>query len=199
MLPFPAGYKHDLSLVTDDNLPRLISPPGYPTVTEWASYSDALGGSSVYAVRLHTIVGRWQALQGTVDPDVIRNATVLGAQYLWDRTASSQSAALLWNTTEPFSPANGWSGSVLCLGRPTDESARALVFQNFQVPCISLVDPLTGERRDVIVKAGFLLPEVVRSATIVTGDDQKRVRNCETYPRRSRESGETDRRVFSAL
>jgi hypothetical protein len=38
---------HDLSLITDNNLPALVSPPGYPVVSEWASYSAALAGSNV--------------------------------------------------------------------------------------------------------------------------------------------------------
>ncbi|CDM28444.1 unnamed protein product [Penicillium roqueforti FM164] len=72
---------------------------------------------------------------------VKRNATVIGTQYLCDRTTYSQSTSLLWKTKELFSPADGLSGSVLCLGRPTDESSWAVVFQNFQVICTKLVDP----------------------------------------------------------
>ncbi|CDM29004.1 unnamed protein product [Penicillium roqueforti FM164] len=30
----------------------------------------------------------------------------------------------VWENDEPFSPADEWSESVLCLGRPTDESSR---------------------------------------------------------------------------
>ncbi|KAJ5957888.1 hypothetical protein N7501_012167 [Penicillium viridicatum] len=45
-LPYPAGYRHDLNLITDDNLPTLISPPGHPVVSEWASYSTATSTQS---------------------------------------------------------------------------------------------------------------------------------------------------------
>jgi hypothetical protein len=183
----------------DDNLPQLISPPGYPSVSGWASYSAALAGSDVYVTRMNTVVGKWLILEGTVDPNAIRNATVLGTQYLWDRTAYLQTASLLWKTKEPFSPADGWSGSVLCLGRPTDKSSRAIVFQNFQVPCTTLVNPESGANHQVIVKGGFLLPESIRSSKIATSDDQHRGRNSDTYPRRSREHAGSDRRVFSAL
>ncbi|CAG7990198.1 unnamed protein product [Penicillium nalgiovense] len=170
-LPYPAGYRHDLSLITDDKLPALVSPPGYPVVSEWASYSTALAGSDVYAVRMNTAVGRWPPLQSTIDPNAIRNATVIGTEYLWDRTARSQTASLLWTTTEPSTPAIGWSGSVLCLGRPTDQSSKAIVFQNFEVQCYSVIDPMTGKSKDMIVKAGLLLPESVRSSTIVSSKD----------------------------
>ncbi|OQD62979.1 hypothetical protein PENPOL_c010G03975 [Penicillium polonicum] len=82
-LPYPAGYRHDLSLITDDNLPTLISPPGHPVVSEWTSYST----TDAYAVRMNTVVGRWLLVQGTIYPNAIRNATVIGTEYLWDRTA----------------------------------------------------------------------------------------------------------------
>ncbi|KAJ5666055.1 uncharacterized protein N7477_008503 [Penicillium maclennaniae] len=199
VLPFPAGYRHDVSLIMDDDLPQLVSPPGYPAVSGWASYSAALAGSDVYVTRMNTVVGRWLLLEGTVDPNAIRNATVIGTQYLWDRTAYSQTASLLWKTKEPFSPADGWSGSVLCLGRPTDESSLAVVFQNFQVPCTTLVNPESGKYQQVPVKGGFLLPESIRSSKIVTSNDQHRGRDSDTYPRRSRERASSDRRVFSTL
>ncbi|KAJ5791593.1 uncharacterized protein N7518_008604 [Penicillium psychrosexuale] len=199
VLPFPAGYRHDLSLIMDDELPQLISPPGYPAVSEWASYSTVLAGSDVYVVRMNTVVGRWALLEGTVDPNAIRNATVIGTQYLWDRTAHSQTASLLWKTKEPFSPADGWSGSVLCLGRPTDESSQAVVFQNFEVLCTTFVELEPGRTQDVLVKGGFLLPESIRSSQIVISNDEHRGRNSDTYPRRRTERAVLDRRVFSAL
>ncbi|KAJ5940132.1 hypothetical protein N7516_000300 [Penicillium verrucosum] len=43
-LPYRAGYRHDLSLIIDNNLPTLVSPPGYPVVSEWASYSASQSG-----------------------------------------------------------------------------------------------------------------------------------------------------------
>lgn len=140
-------------------------------MSEWASYSTALAGSDVYAVRMNTAVGRWPPLQSTIDSNAIRNATVIGTEYLCDQTARSQTASLLWTTTEPSTPAIGWSGSVLCLGRPTDQSSKAIVFQNFEVQCYSVIDPMTGKSKDMIVKAGLLLPESVRSSTIVSSKD----------------------------
>ncbi|KAJ5690359.1 hypothetical protein N7462_004751 [Penicillium macrosclerotiorum] len=199
VLPYPAGYRHDLSLITDDDLPALVSPPGYPVVSEWASYSTALAGSDVYVVRMNTVVGKWRLLRGIIDPNAIRNATVIGTEYVWDRTAGSQNASLLWTATEPFTPTIGWSGSVLCLGRPTDRSSMAVVFQNFEEDFYSFINPMTGESTEVIVKGGFLLPESVRSSTIISSKDQHRPRDSNTYPRHSREREEPDRRVFLAV
>lgn len=159
VLPYPAGYRHDLSLVTDDNLPFVVSPPGYPVISGWATYSEALSGACVYAVRLNAVVGSWRALQGHVDQEALSKATVLGSQYLWEEQARSQSASLIWRTAENSSPANGWSGSVLCLGKPGDATSQAIVFQNYQIRCIDQQD-------FALLKAGFLLPDEIRAATV---------------------------------
>lgn len=64
----------------------------------------------------------------------------------------------------------GFSGSVLCLGKITDETAEAIVFQNFQTPLMSKNvaqdhrGQLNGEHR-ATVKGGFLLPEEIRHST----------------------------------
>jgi hypothetical protein len=183
----------------DDDLPQVVSPPGYPTVSGWASYSAALAGSDVYATRMNTLSGNWLLLEGAVDPNATRNATVVGTQYLWDRTAHSQTVSLLWKAKVPSDSALGWSGSVLCLGRPTDESSRAVVFQNFEVCCTTNVHPVSGPKNAELVKGGFLLPESIRSSKIVTSNDEHRARDSNTYPRRSREPAGSDRRVFSAF
>ncbi|EPS31492.1 hypothetical protein PDE_06447 [Penicillium oxalicum 114-2] len=182
IFPYPSGYQHDLCLITGDNLPPLSSPPGYPAVTEWAPYSNALAGSNVFVVKMNTLTGNRVLAEDTMNPDAVRDATVIGTQYMWDRAAHSQSASLLWTTSEPAAPATGWSGSVLCLGRPSDQSSGALVFQNHQVHCTSSVNPSTGEKLVSAVNAGFLLPECVRSSEIVTSIDQHRQRTADTPP-----------------
>ncbi|KAJ5888328.1 hypothetical protein N7495_008369 [Penicillium taxi] len=198
-LPYPAGYQHDLCLITDKDLPEIISPPGYPVISGWATYSAALSGSEVYAARMNPVVKKWVHLEGKVDPQAIRNATVVGTQYLWDAGSSLQTASLLWTTKEPWSMADGWSGSVLCLGRLTDKSSRALVFQNYQVECTTNIT-MNGRRDWIFVKGGFLLPDSVRSSEIIMGDnEQHRRRDPGTFPRRSAESAVLERRVFSAL
>ncbi|KAJ5485572.1 hypothetical protein N7539_005560 [Penicillium diatomitis] len=198
VFPYPTGYRHDLSLITSEKLPHLISPPGYPVVTGWAEYSEALSGHHVYLVKLNAITQRWVVADGTINPAAIRDAGVIGTHYMWDTASHTQSASLLWTTVEPTTPAQGWSGSVLCLGSPTDAASRALVFQNYQMHCTCDVDLVTGEKIETIVKAGFLLPEAVRSSTIMSGSDEYRNRASDSYPRRSREGAMPGHRVFTA-
>jgi hypothetical protein len=47
------------------------------------------------------------------------------------------------------------------------------------------------------MKAGFLLPQEVKSAMIVTGDDADNNRHFDTYPRKSKDGQREDRRSFS--
>ncbi|MCJ1343287.1 hypothetical protein MMC31_001480 [Peltigera leucophlebia] len=65
----------------------------------------------------------------------------------------------------------GFSGSVLCLGKVTDKTAHAVLFQNFQSP----IKPQEVIHDDKAVsnfghfttfKAGFLLLTDIRTATI---------------------------------
>ncbi|CAG7990623.1 unnamed protein product [Penicillium nalgiovense] len=51
---YPAGYNHDLCLISGPSLPDEVSPPGHPSVTGWASYSSALDGQYVYIVAQNT-------------------------------------------------------------------------------------------------------------------------------------------------
>lgn len=46
-------------------------------------------------------------LEGKVDLQAIRNATVVGTQYLWEASSTSQTASLLWTIKEPCSIAYG--------------------------------------------------------------------------------------------
>ncbi|KAJ6155024.1 hypothetical protein N7470_005590 [Penicillium chermesinum] len=195
-LPYPAGYKHDLSLITGAGLPEINSPPGYPVITGWAQYSDALDGTPVFATRLNASTSRWGAIEGSIDIHAIQRASTIGAQYLWDSNAYLQTASLLWVANESFTPAVGWLGCPLCLGEPTDQTVSAVVFQNFQVTRRSGAQ--SSNPRLIIVKGGFLLPEAIRSSTVVVAD-QHRHRPSDTFPRRSREAPSSDRRLFSNI
>ncbi|KAN0075568.1 hypothetical protein V8E54_006838 [Elaphomyces granulatus] len=39
---------HDLSLVTDNNLPQVTSPPRTPKILDWGAYGDVLSGKPVW-------------------------------------------------------------------------------------------------------------------------------------------------------
>ncbi|KAN0077586.1 hypothetical protein V8E54_005890 [Elaphomyces granulatus] len=177
----PSGYLHDLSLVTEPDLPDVvISPPGY-LVSEWADYSAALGGEPVYAVCHQTDLGRWRCMEGTPD------TTIIDTGYTWNKLEKSQNAYLLWRTDPLFSPADGWSGSVPCLGKPTNTSSKAVVFQNFQRHCLlEERDARTGKRKDALIKAGFVLPQSNTAR-----------RKANTSPGGSDRSGEGRRQVLS--
>ena len=62
----------------------------------------------------------------------VQRVVVAGTEYLWDRIAFSQTASLLWRTEQISDAAESFSGSVLCLGRPTDQVVKAVLFQNFE-------------------------------------------------------------------
>ena len=65
----------------------------------------------------------------------------------------------------------GFSGSVLCLGKVTDKTAYAVLFQNFRSPikpqeAIHDHKAVTTLGHFATFKAGFLLPADIRAATI---------------------------------
>lgn len=124
-----------------------------------------------------------------------------GAEYSWQ--LSSWRASLLWRSENDYTPASQWSGSVICLGNLTDQIARAVVFQNYQI--MLHTDPVNpnlgvqGSLKDIIILAGFLLPQEIKSATIIVDDNSGTRRNPDTLPRRSQDIPPGDRRSFSAL
>lgn len=146
-LPFPVGCIHDLSLITDDDLPEMTSPPGLPTIDGWATYSSVLDGGPLFVMRMNCVTGTWRSF--------------------------SQNASLLWRTNYDHDRADGFSGSVLCLGRPTDKNVTAVLFQNFESPIRpwqDLTDHTTTvtDKWNPTFKGDFLLPEKIRNATIKT-------------------------------
>ncbi|KAL3471811.1 hypothetical protein BJX99DRAFT_19516 [Aspergillus californicus] len=199
--PYPFGYNHDLSLITADALPDVYSPPGYPPVTGWAEYSAALDGQEVFTVCHHTLVGRWRDMRGTLDSTLFKRATALGTGYIWNTKDSTQSAFILWHTGDELSPADGWSGAPLCLGRPSDEAAKVVVFQNFQRQCrLAGQGPSDAIFKGAIIKAGFLLPLELKTSTILQGETENKKPPFGTLPTGNK-AGELDnpRRSFSAI
>ncbi|KAJ5888631.1 hypothetical protein N7495_008672 [Penicillium taxi] len=167
--PYPHGYDHDLCLISDSALPDVSNPPGYPVVTEWADYSTALDGQDVYTVCHHANVGRWRVIEGKSDSTLFSRAVILGTGYRWNQRDHTQAVFLLWHTEPALTPANGWSGAPLCVGRPSDPIAKAAVFQNFQIPCTLPQDG--NERVDAMIKAGFVLPANIKNSTILSAQE----------------------------
>ncbi len=198
--PYPAGYTHDLSLITaapdqpSNQLPRVDSPAGLPVIDGWARAVEALEGKPLF-VTSTVICPNGNTIYGEVLDEATRKllqnqveeVLAEGTQYSWDPTTRSQSVALLWRvvpdpktvsaaTTETrrddlhyfTRPAGGYSGSVVCLGKPTDKTAKAIVLQNFEVmlPTGKAIAPAGGHEttRLVDIKGGFVLPTFIYDA-----------------------------------
>lgn len=131
-LPFPQGFKHDLSLITGPDLPVIPSPPGFPMISGWAPYSAVLDGGPILVCRLNAVTVGWRALADRGTSAAAQEAIALGSEYLWDRNTRTQSASIIWRTIYDPDSAQGFSGSVLCLGQSTDKTAQAVVFQNYE-------------------------------------------------------------------
>jgi hypothetical protein len=131
-IQYPIGFTHDLSLITGNDLPELSSPPGLPTINRWGEYSDVLDGGPVFVSRINACTGIWRQLHGTGVSKEAQRAVVAGTEYLWDRIACFQTASLLWRTEQISDTAGSFSGSVLCLGRPTDQVVTVVETPNFR-------------------------------------------------------------------
>jgi hypothetical protein len=178
-------------------LPDIVSPPGVGVIDSWASYRDALDGYPVFASMSYCVdTDIRRTDQGMIATEATKAAVVQGAEYFW--VSRAVSASLLWRTEWDNVPLLGFSGSVLCLGRPSDAKVSAVVFQNYQTPIkriqVLREADLTGESGWTI-KAGFILPQEIRESTIVSVMPRND-RNFHSVPSRniSKSSG---RRVFT--
>lgn len=176
-LPFPTGFKHDLSLITDHHLPRIINPPRTPRIIGWGEYSAVLDGEPVYICRFNAAASAWSPRSGQGVSRAAQAAIAAGAEYTWIQKAVKPTCALLWRTTFDDDSMAGFSGSVLCLGKITDKTAHAVLFQNFQCP-IKPQDFIHDHKDKVnfghfaTFKAGFLLPADIRAAEIQMDEEQ---------------------------
>ncbi|KAJ5193414.1 hypothetical protein N7449_009556 [Penicillium cf. viridicatum] len=170
LIPYPHGFQHDLSLVTGPNLPQLTNPPYTPRVTEWGPYEEALQGRPVFVHRYNIATGSSFTYQGHGVTAQAHQCIIHGTQYSWDARAFG--TALLWRTLRDTDSVRGASGSVLCLGEPQHETARALLFQNFEGPLTASEYVHIDENEDApSFKGGFLLPEEIRRSQIITVRD----------------------------
>ncbi|KAI9375182.1 hypothetical protein BJX61DRAFT_192188 [Aspergillus egyptiacus] len=163
ILPYPAGYRHDLSLIEGETLPDMVSPPGYPIISAWAPYGNVLAGAPLYAVACNAQAHHWRVIAGAKVTPAVADSVLLGSEYIWDREACDQAVAMLWRSKEDVDSASGYSGSVLCTGTPTDQHGEAVVFQNYETG----IRTWEGPSLSANIKAGFLLPGEIRESTIV--------------------------------
>ncbi len=192
-LPFPSGFRHDLSLISDDNLPELVNSPNGPLLTGWGSYASVLDGGSVFVYRVNVATRRWRHLTGSGVSRPTQVAIAAGAQHSWESAAVAPGTSLLWRTAYNADTAQGYSGSVLCLGKPTDPTALAVVFQNFESALKQ-----EGEKDEKVMwfKAGFLLPAEIREAAIQMGFESPIIEPKSLNPT-TRSSTENHRRILT--
>ncbi|KAM5457522.1 hypothetical protein MaudCBS49596_000717 [Microsporum audouinii] len=202
-LPYPMGYRHDLCLITSNDLPDVTHSPNAPPIAGWGSYSDALDGAPLFVCRVNPITGIWTSLEGRGISVEAHAALAQGAEYYWDRETETQTASLLWRTTHDQTPAAGYSGSVLCLGRLTDSTSKALLFQNYESGRRpkSRVNPFSELVRypeRATYKGGFILPNEIRQADIIMETNYyARGFGSNSVPSKRRSSDAEKRRMVS--
>ncbi|KAL4819957.1 hypothetical protein BDW67DRAFT_173223 [Aspergillus spinulosporus] len=142
ILPFPAGYRHDLSLIEGETLPEMVSPPGYLRVIE----------------------------VGEVTP-AVADSVLLGSEYIWDREASDQAVAMLWRSKGEVDSAGVSFGSVLCTGSPTNQHSEAIVFHNYETG-LSMWESQGSSLFADLKAGFLLLGEICESMIVVPGPKQ---------------------------
>ncbi|KAJ5151753.1 hypothetical protein N7492_010048 [Penicillium capsulatum] len=169
---FPYTLDHDTSIVMGEHLPKVSNPPRAPKIIGWGDYREALDGHFAFAMALSADENT--ADETRKDPfGTMQRVIVEGAEYLWDRKSRTQSVALLWRAMHDGTDMEGLSGSVLCLGQPTDPHCRAVVFKNFETPICPQHFEVTGQPSasgDIAwssIKGGFVLPPDIRNAEIL--------------------------------
>ncbi|PBK62731.1 hypothetical protein ARMSODRAFT_602253 [Armillaria solidipes] len=153
---YPFGYRHDLSLITDDALPAPTLPPGLPIITGFEPTFDAV---------LRPDCPLFAASYCLEDAVPVQ---VLGTQYTWEPNseASDISRCLLWRSSNESDAL----GSVLCLGSPGAHETRVVAFQNFEVDMLHDKGPvpLAKDQRPFFrYKGGFALPKEVLESQVV--------------------------------
>jgi hypothetical protein len=169
-----------LSLINGDDLPEMSMPPNFPTMeSSFADSEEALRAPDVFISRFNVRFGRWDIITGHAVTGSAREALVIGMEYFWQRRHVKAKRALIWRTkAEDYSVA-GASGSTLCLGVPSTQTCKLVVFQNYQTSFYRnnfwvldrLRSKIEGSARTATFKGGFLLPEDVRTAKIIMADE----------------------------
>ncbi|KAL3433411.1 hypothetical protein BDV09DRAFT_186676 [Aspergillus tetrazonus] len=161
ILPFPAGYRYDLSLIEGESLPDMVRPPGYPIISASAPYGKVLASAPLYTVTLDTQTPYWREAEGAKAALPVADLVLLGSEYIWDREASDQTVAVLWRSKNDVDSAGDSFGSY----------GEAVVFHNYDT-CLRMWES-EGPSSFTNIKAGFLLPgEIRKSMIVVPGPNQ---------------------------
>lgn len=98
-LLFPSGFRHDLSLTSDDNLPELVNYPNSPLLTGWGLYASVLDGESVFVSRINMATRRWRQLTSSGVSGPTQAAIAAGAEHSWESALVAPGTSLLWRTS----------------------------------------------------------------------------------------------------
>ena len=116
------------------------------------------------------VTGAWRGMKGQKIAEDAQRAHLEGLSSYWKREAFDVTRALLWRTEQPADTAKGYSGTALCLGRPTDPTATLLLFQNFEILNKIPTAPhphFKQSKSSGTMKGGFILPQEIRACEIL--------------------------------
>lgn len=82
--------------------------------------------------RINVATRRWRQLTRSGVSGPTQAAIAAGVEHSWESALVAPGTSLLWRTPFIADIAQSYSGSVLCLGKPTDPTALAVVFQNLE-------------------------------------------------------------------
>lgn len=151
----------------------MLNPSRAPRIIGWGNYCDALDGRLAFTMA-PSALSETPKQKSRMDPfGTMQKAVVEGTEYLWNRKVRTQSAAMLWRAMHDGTEMEGLSGSVLCLGEPTDPNCRAVLLKHFETPIspqhyhVSGVPSARGDTSWSSINGGFVLPPEIRTAEIV--------------------------------
>jgi hypothetical protein len=172
---FPAGYDHDLSLISGPDLPALSFPQNYPKLdTSFATPEEALKAGYGLLVKAEQFA----------DDSSIQPVLVAGTEYHWDRDSNGRlniKRSLIWRT-EGHSNINTLgtesAGALLCIGKKGDEVIKPVLFQTFETTFqgdgwYSHGGGQQRLREVKCFKGGYFLPHELKQATIAVGAKEK--------------------------
>jgi hypothetical protein len=186
---FPAGYKHDLSLITGPNLPDMALPGCVANLLPTFATPDvALNSREVFSTHFRFRLDKTIIHEGTILPGKAVKSLVVGMDYYWHKDYLRK--AIIWRTMADDADdadARGSSGSALCIGTPGIGSCQAFAFQNFQTYYLKnqrfleldptrIADEISSQLPQSSVKGAFLLPEDIQNGRIITPDEVVRRR-----------------------
>lgn len=186
---YPDGFIHDLSLVAAPEHIAFAPPSHLPKLdSRFAHPEEALSSPFVFVAQFNDSTDPFLIAPGR-DAEA-RAVSVAGADYYWEQPFSAGSSSplsikkcLIWRTEADdhwhSAYRNSTAGWMLCIGRTSEARARGVLFQSFETTVIGNSNSrghgkMAGMRGGgggggevVQFEGGFILPDEVRTATIV--------------------------------